>query len=424
MATRKLALLTDGELVYIDIVGQTVRIGNSTTLPAKLENTIFYQLDDILHIESETGFNIQCNLQYDICTMQLEGWYFGKTSGLLGTMNNEPFDDTLTSLQRFPKSDDEFVKSWALNECSQTPKYEDAKVFDFHSVMTCDDMFRNKVSYFASCFSVVDPMPYYRMCIDLMENTFTRVVPTKNPSPKGACTAALAYIEVCNQEKTPLRIPDSCIKCELINGTYVNEGDFISLEKEAVPKTTDVVFIVEAKRCNQDLATKKSMSTVVNSLEAELQANGLKDNKFAVVAFGGEKPFDKPRPVIYENRVFADASSLLNRLAHIRVSDDGENKDIFQALSVSANLNFRPGASKTFILLPCSECSTKDMRFDYSSLLQLMLENGITMHVLTDHELPLEKSRMSKIFYGKWCDEVQHGDKLFNSKLLSLSVSP
>lgn len=401
MSTRKFGLLTDGELIYIDVVGQAVRIGNSTTLPAKLKSTVVYRMDDILYIESEKGFRLQCNLQYDICTMELEGWYFGKTSGLLGTMNNEAFDDTVTSLQQFSNSDDEFVKSWALNGCSQTPRYEDATVFDFHSVMTCDDLFRNKVSYFASCFPVVDPMPYYRMCIDLMEHSFARVVPTSNPSPKGACTAALAYIEVCNIEKTPLRIPDTCVKCELINGTFVAEGVFVTMEGEAVPKTTDVVFVVEAKECNKDLNTAKSMSSLVHLLETELQAVGLRDNKYAVVAFGGERPFDAARPVVYENKVFSDATGVASRLAHIQVSNAGGNKDIFHALSVANNLNFRPGASKTFILLPCSECAEKDMRFDYSSLLQLMLENGITLHVLTDEELPLEKSRTSKIFYGQ-----------------------
>lgn len=370
-------------------------------------------MDDVLHIESTKGFSIQCNLQYDICTMQLEGWYFGKTSGLLGTMNNEAFDDTLTSLQQFSNSDDEFVKSWALNGCAQTPRYEEPKVFDFQSVMTCDDMFRNKVSYFASCFSVIDPMPYYSMCIDLMENSFARVVPTRNPSPKGACTAALAYIEVCNNEKTPLRIPDSCIKCELINGTFINEGVFLTMDNGTVPQTTDVVFIVEAKECNKDVISERSMTSLVNLLDAELQAIGLRDNKFAVVAFGGDKPFDKARAVIYDNKVFAEASQLLNRLGHIRVSDDGRNKDIFQALSVASNLNFRPGASKTFVLLPCSECAEKDMRFDYSSLLQLMLENGIKLHVLTDHELPLEKSRTSKIFYGEWEEEEEEEEEFY-----------
>lgn len=402
VSTRKFGLLTDDELIYIDVIGQAVRIGNSTTLPAKLKNTIIYRLDDILFIESEKGFRIQCNLQYDICTMELEGWYYGKTSGLLGTMNNEAFDDTLTSLQQFSNSDDEFVKSWALNGCTQTPRYEDPKVFDFHSVMTCDDLFRNKVSYFASCFSVVDPMPYYQMCIDLMENSFAKVVPTKNPSPKGACTAALAYIEVCNTEKTPLRIPDTCIKCELINGTFVSEGVFVEMKDEDVPQTTDVVFIVEAKECNRNLNANRSMVSLVNLLEQELQAVGLKSNKYAVVAFGGEQPFDVPRPVVYDNKVFADAHNLPNKFAHIQVSGEGKNKDIFHALSVASNLNFRPGASKTFILLPCSECAEKDMRFDYSSLLQLMLDNGITLHVLTDYELTLEKSRTSKIFYGKW----------------------
>lgn len=406
VSTRKFGLLTDGELIYIDVIGQAVRIGNSTTLPAKLKSTVIYRMDDILFIESEKGFKIQCNLQYDICTMELEGWYFGKTSGLLGTMNNEPFDDTITSAQHFSNSEYEFSQSWALNGCAQTPRYEEPKMIDFHSVMTCDDLFRNKVSYFASCFSVVDPMPYYLMCIDLMENTFAKVVPTKNPSPKGACTAALAYIEMCNLQKTPLRIPDTCVKCELINGTFVSEGVFVEMKGEDVPKSTDVVFIVEAKQCNKDLNTERSMGSLVNMVESELQAVGLKDNKYAVVAFGGESPFDVARPVIFDNKVFSDVASLPNKFAHIQVSQHGLNRDIFHALSVASNLNFRPGASKTFILLPCSDCAEKDQRFDYSSLLQLMRENGIILHVLTDYEMPLEKTRTSKIFYGECLSEI------------------
>lgn len=400
MSTRKFALVADDELIYIDVIGQVVRIGNSTTLPVKLATTIIYRLDDILHIESEKGFNIQCNLQYDICTVELEGWYFGKTSGLLGTMNNEAYDDIMTSSLTFAQTDDELVKGWALNGCTQTPRYEEPNVMDFDAVTTCDDLFRNKVSYFASCFSVVDPMPYYQMCLDLFLNSFTKVVPTHNPSPKGACTAALAYIEICNQEKTPLRIPDSCIKCELMNGTFVNEGVFLKLENQSIVHTTDVVFIVEAKECNRNLNVAKSMPSLISALSEELQANGLQNNQFAVISFGGEKPFDKPRPVVYNNRVFDDSSHLLNRFEHIQVSEKGSNRDIFQAISVAANLVFRPGASKTFILLPCSNCAQNDMKFDYSSLVQLMLESGITLHVLTDYEMPFEKSRTSKLFYG------------------------
>lgn len=396
-------MITDNQLISIDVIGQAVRIGkNSASLPLQLEDAIIYRYDDILNIESDKGFTVKCNLQFDICSLELEGWYFGKTAGLLGTMNNEKFDDTVTSQGRFSSSEDEFVKSWALNGCQSTPKYEPPKSLDLNIVNTCDNLFRNKVSYFAPCFPVVDPLPFYTMCLDLLENSFTNFIPTENPSPKGACTAALAYIEVCNMEKTPLRIPDLCIYCELINGTYVNEGVFITMKDEEVPKTTDVVFIVEAKDCNRNLTGEKSMATFVNILSHELQEAGLQNNRFAVVTFGGSKPFDKPRSIVVNNEVFAEAKFVGQFFDHLKVDQNGTNRDIFQAISVASNLVFRPGAAKTFILLPCSQCQSRDMRFDYSSLLQLMLENGITLHILTDQELTFDKSRTGKMFYGEF----------------------
>lgn len=67
--------------------------------------------------------------------------------------------------------------------------------------------------------------------------------------------------------------------CNLINGSYVPEGTFISFNETDAPSTADIVFIVEAKPCNKDFVKTKGMSSVVAALEKELNDIGIKDNR-------------------------------------------------------------------------------------------------------------------------------------------------
>lgn len=135
----------------------------------------------------------------------------------------------------------------------------------------------------------------------------------------------------------------------------------MSMKDEEIPQTTDVVFIIEAKPCNKDLTTKKSLLLVVNALSKELENNKLRNNRYAVVVFGGESPYDKPRSIIVNNEVFTDPKNLPAYFNHIHF-EDGSNNDTFQAISIASKLIFRPGASKTFVLMPCSRCSTRNMK--------------------------------------------------------------
>lgn len=67
--------------------------------------------------------------------------------------------------------------------------------------------------------------------------------------------------------------------CNLINGSYVAEGTFVELNGKDVPRTTDVVFIVEAKPCNKNLTFNKQIMSVVSALEKEFNNLGLKMNR-------------------------------------------------------------------------------------------------------------------------------------------------
>lgn len=67
--------------------------------------------------------------------------------------------------------------------------------------------------------------------------------------------------------------------CDLNNGSYVAEGRIFDLKDKDVPLTTDIVFIVEAKPCNQNLNRNKNLLAVLSSLNKQLNESGFADNR-------------------------------------------------------------------------------------------------------------------------------------------------
>lgn len=216
IATRKLTLIIEGQLIDIDISADVVRFGRNltTALPVNFGDTVIYRDTDILTVESVNGFTLKCNLQFDICSLDLVGWYHGKTAGILGTMNSEYFDDATLSDGRSAVDEKEFINSWALPSCTSsiTPALKIDFVSNKELYNSCELFFKSKVSYFSTCYSLVDVTPFYQMCLDLGQASLSNLVHDPHPSIKGACTAALAYIEVCERMGAPLRVPDACVQ--------------------------------------------------------------------------------------------------------------------------------------------------------------------------------------------------------------------
>ena len=223
------------------------------------------------------------------------GWYFGKTAGLWGTINNEPSDDFLTSQKVKAKPTDLrlFTDSWALNNCTSNLNNHVGTRPNRRIESLCKEFFLSKLSSLTTCFAKVPKDPFLKMCLNYT-------------TEKEACSAALAYISVCSYSNTPLRIPDVCVKCSAPNGTLLDEGEFIQLNPPDLPQSADVVFIVEAKACNKDLRARKNMDSVIEALHKELTEQRLKNNRYSVVLFGGNGVYDEPRSLVVHNRVFAD----------------------------------------------------------------------------------------------------------------------
>lgn len=110
------------------------------------------------------------------------------------------------------------------------------------------------------------------------------------------------------------------------------------------------------------------MVTLINNINSELLKINLTENRYAVVAYGGAAPFDYPRSIVYNNNIFTDVADVKHHLDHIRTGNSNSS-DVFEAIHVASNLVFRPGASKTFILIPCSNCSTNEMKVNQRAII-------------------------------------------------------
>ncbi|KAK9887249.1 hypothetical protein WA026_021100 [Henosepilachna vigintioctopunctata] len=99
IGTPELLLIINKTVIAINIFTDVVRVGDSvhSKLPVEIEDTFIHRDFDIVTVDSAAGFILECNTKFHICTFEVSGWYFGKTAGLFGTINNEASDDFLSS---------------------------------------------------------------------------------------------------------------------------------------------------------------------------------------------------------------------------------------------------------------------------------------------------------------------------------------
>ena len=191
-----------------------IKFGNNSTsiLPTTFGDLIVTRELNVVTVSSRHGFVVRCNLEFDVCTIELSGWYFGRIGGILGTMNNEKFDDLTLPDNTITSSADSFVESWKISSKSCSAINNSLDTVNGYSdtvKKNCDLFFKQKTSYFATCFTIVDPNPFYETCLKL--SLLPRHTTSSLSADKSACTSGIAYIEACSIHNVPLRVPDTCI---------------------------------------------------------------------------------------------------------------------------------------------------------------------------------------------------------------------
>ncbi|XP_077295548.1 apolipoprotein lipid transfer particle [Arctopsyche grandis] len=382
-----LVLLAESKLIEIDLFSKALTIsqgGNSSILPVKVENWVIHRNEEYITINNVNGVEITCDFLYKTCTINVEGWYFSRLGGLLGTMNNEPFDDMMTP-ERKVVPHVEFLNSWMITNNRFT---SDSKKNINKQDSVCEDYFKTKISSLKACFPMIDAEPFYEECMNGLD----------------PCVLANAYKELCMFNHIPIRIPNKCMECKSPTGKILEEGTFSDIKD--IQNATDVVFLVEAHICNENIRKERNIDMLVNTLETKLSENGFSNNRYSIVGFGGEGVFKTPHSLYINNKVFVSASEISTFFDYIETDSkpvgntSHYNSDTFEAFNVASKMNFRPGVSKTFILFPCTRCDVSFMKLDYTVVHQVLMDSSITLHIIMDDEFKLNKKRIAKNLYG------------------------
>nr|CAD7196633.1 unnamed protein product [Timema douglasi] len=155
----EISFIAGKKVVSVNIFNDEVTFQKGMSrLPLEFGDIYVYQETSMININSVRGFSLRCNLKFDTCTFTLSGWYFGKTAGLLGTMDNEPSTDFLTSQKTLETDIAKFAQSWLIeaNKCSSSKNLATKQISgDPDIINQCDLFFKSKTSPFYTCFTVI-----------------------------------------------------------------------------------------------------------------------------------------------------------------------------------------------------------------------------------------------------------------------------
>ncbi|XP_062444584.1 uncharacterized protein LOC134147453 [Rhea pennata] len=154
-----------------------------------------------IEMSDQNGVSISCDFQYDLCTVTLAGWHHGISAGLFGTNDNEARNEWILPNHSFTDNVQEFTQSWQVNKCSLIQKKVQPCTRTAKQSV-CEVLFEKAHSLLRNCFKVVDPEPFYSMCLyDTCESN----------ELKAACSLAAAFVHLCNRNFVPVEIPPQCL---------------------------------------------------------------------------------------------------------------------------------------------------------------------------------------------------------------------
>lgn len=386
---KSLSVVIDGKQVDIMPDAKMIIDGSRVEMPFRFGNTTVSRHESSVVVKNDLGLEVTCDLPHDHCTVAMPGWYYDKTAGLLGTYDNEPFNDFTTSDKTLTDKPESMAESWTVGpRCRTTNRVTSAPIdTNTRRYRACAKLFSAESSTFRSCFRVVPVEPYMKMCVN-----DAPVGDNSLEAQEDTCRVAAAYYHECRRHEAHVRMPSQCVQCEVpLNSDKFYEGETRTLETpDQVPQAADIVFVVQHSDCNTDVIDK--VKGVLDDMDKAFRSKGIKSTQYAVIGFGGIDHLNRAQIRTMDGQIFSSSSKVSTAFNNFDLRS-GSSPDVMSALIYAAKLPFRAGASKSIILIPCDSCSEQSVR--YSDVQRMLIQSDIHLHVLVKDLIQL-KSRSPK----------------------------
>ncbi|KAL0277818.1 UNVERIFIED_CONTAM: hypothetical protein PYX00_004970 [Menopon gallinae] len=313
-----------------------------------------------INFNHKAGIKIRKILKQDLITIKVSGFYFWRTRGLLGTINNEHYDDFMLPDGHISNDAAEFVNSYRVRDAC--PPAAEMKGPGAHTP-ECDKFFGGS-STMRIAFNFLKPDIYREAC-----DQHVAVAP--GDKTEAACEIVAAYVMALKKADYLLAsLPIECVKCKVAN-EYLEYGHSVPVTSPA--GKADIVFVVEQSSHNEPVFNEL-VKPLMGTLRNDLAAKGLGDVEFVVIGYGGPK---QKHPRIYgnngkvtfegnsENLFFGDTEKLrppydsvekkIRYVIHYLNVELGKEQ-IVSAMNEANIYPFRQGAAKIIILVNSSPC--------------------------------------------------------------------
>ncbi|XP_048465720.1 uncharacterized protein LOC109936714 [Rhincodon typus] len=236
--------------------------------------TVSKDLNEV-KVSNQNGVTVSCDIQHDVCSLTLPGWYHGLSAGLFGTNDNEAGNEFTLPNHSQTENVEEFAHKWQIDAPCRTTGKKVKLCFGSAFQYICKILFKGLYSPLRNCFRVVDPIPFYDMCLsDMCESS----------DLQPGCNLAAAFVHLCNRNFVPLEIPSQCV-ADKDSDTMQND-DVVDTRQRLTLKPADVLFIIEERDCNKPIVMK--LPSLINSLVGTFKKQGIMDVKFGFIGFGDE----------------------------------------------------------------------------------------------------------------------------------------
>uniref|UniRef100_A0A158R520 Vitellogenin domain-containing protein n=1 Tax=Syphacia muris TaxID=451379 RepID=A0A158R520_9BILA len=309
-------------------------------------------------LETYDGINLDCDTKKAFCQILLPGFMHGRNIGILGSNDNEPFNDHDRVDGTTNVNDNALAEYWSVERgCRAAQNNAEGKKNE-----KCSEMFNSRSSPFYNCFSKIGSAHFENLCS------------AKNDT----AGLATAYRRVCTNSGIDVEMPDEYAGvCDYLSSKYLKVNDEKEVCEDNKPNNPHFILVVEEKECLEFYRPKiaKFASKITERF---------RDARFTMIGYGGEGPLNSPYVHSVSGSIVYPIKQLETLLRKPFENPSGLLSPYYssaQAVIFAAKfISSKPLPNQHIVLIPCMNC-TDDV--SKSELLSALKNLNVKLSVFT-----------------------------------------